>query len=141
MNKRLNELRDKIAHLFCTTVPPKADHHMIAVKFGFDAALSELKKGCPCGGVILADTEDWPVPICNSCYEFNRKQFLSELVPLLRECRDAIQDQLARANQAIETDCPQCDYQCGGCIRSIDDMESMKKRIDATLDGIEGEKK
>lgn len=66
---------------------------------------------------------------------------LSELVPLLRECRDAIQDQLARANQAIETDCPQCDYQCGGCIRSIDDMESMKKRIDATLDGIEGEKK
>lgn len=24
---------------------------------------------CPCGGVILADTEDWPVPICNACYE------------------------------------------------------------------------
>lgn len=24
---------------------------------------------CPCGGVILADTEDWAVPICNECYE------------------------------------------------------------------------
>lgn len=23
---------------------------------------------CPCGGIILADCEDWPVPICYECY-------------------------------------------------------------------------
>lgn len=24
---------------------------------------------CVCGGTILADTEDWKVPLCNECYE------------------------------------------------------------------------
>lgn len=24
---------------------------------------------CPCGGVILADTEDWDIPLCYECYE------------------------------------------------------------------------
>ena len=24
---------------------------------------------CRCGGIILADTEDWKEPICNACYE------------------------------------------------------------------------
>jgi hypothetical protein len=24
---------------------------------------------CPCGGVILADTEDWDTPLCYECYE------------------------------------------------------------------------
>lgn len=23
---------------------------------------------CPCGGIILADTEDWAVPLCYSCF-------------------------------------------------------------------------
>ena len=23
---------------------------------------------CPCGGIILADTEDWPTPLCYNCY-------------------------------------------------------------------------
>ena len=23
---------------------------------------------CPCGGIILADTEDWKTPLCYSCY-------------------------------------------------------------------------
>lgn len=23
---------------------------------------------CPCGGIILADTEDWKVPLCYECY-------------------------------------------------------------------------
>ena len=23
---------------------------------------------CPCGGIILADTEDWNVPVCYDCY-------------------------------------------------------------------------
>jgi len=23
---------------------------------------------CPCGGVILADTEDWKIPLCYSCW-------------------------------------------------------------------------
>jgi hypothetical protein len=23
---------------------------------------------CPCGGIILADTEDWKTPLCDECY-------------------------------------------------------------------------
>jgi hypothetical protein len=23
---------------------------------------------CPCGGIILADTEDWNIPRCYECY-------------------------------------------------------------------------
>lgn len=23
---------------------------------------------CPCGGIILADTEMWKVPLCDECY-------------------------------------------------------------------------
>ena len=23
---------------------------------------------CPCGGIILADTEGWDVPVCDDCY-------------------------------------------------------------------------
>ena len=23
---------------------------------------------CPCGGIMLADTEDWQVPLCHSCW-------------------------------------------------------------------------
>jgi len=26
------------------------------------------KDRCPCGGVILADTEDWATPLCYGCY-------------------------------------------------------------------------
>jgi hypothetical protein len=40
--------------------------------------LADLKKWCPCGGVILADTEDWPVPLCNACYEFVCKEVKNE---------------------------------------------------------------
>jgi hypothetical protein len=25
---------------------------------------------CPCGGIILADTEDWEIPLCYECYEY-----------------------------------------------------------------------
>ncbi len=23
---------------------------------------------CPCGDIILADTEEWPIPLCYECY-------------------------------------------------------------------------
>lgn len=23
---------------------------------------------CPCGGIILADTEDWVIPVCYDCF-------------------------------------------------------------------------
>lgn len=26
------------------------------------------QKWCPCGGVILADTEDWKTPLCHDCW-------------------------------------------------------------------------
>jgi hypothetical protein len=27
------------------------------------------QKWCQCGGVILADTEEWSVPLCYACWE------------------------------------------------------------------------
>lgn len=31
---------------------------------------------CPCGGTILADTEDWKTPLCNECYiEIGKPEF------------------------------------------------------------------
>ena len=31
--------------------------------------MSEMKQiFCPCGGVILADTEDWETPLCVECW-------------------------------------------------------------------------
>lgn len=30
--------------------------------------LVRKKSLCPCGGIILADTENWDVPLCDNCY-------------------------------------------------------------------------
>lgn len=27
-----------------------------------------IQQYCPCGGIILADTEDWDIPLCYECY-------------------------------------------------------------------------
>lgn len=27
-----------------------------------------MSEHCPCGGTILADTEDWKTPLCDECY-------------------------------------------------------------------------
>jgi hypothetical protein len=41
--------------------------------------------GCPCGNpFILADTEDWEIPLCNSCYE----EWLQENQPNLADIED-----------------------------------------------------
>jgi len=34
------------------------------------------KHFCPCGGVILADTEDWPIPMCFNCFEHTKSECL-----------------------------------------------------------------
>lgn len=54
----------------------------------------------------------------------------------LKDARDFAMDTLARANQAIETDCDKCDYQCQGCIRAIDDAEAVKYNISIALEKI-----
>lgn len=28
---------------------------------------------CPCGGIVLADTEEWPIPVCDECYSAGGK--------------------------------------------------------------------
>lgn len=33
------------------------------------------QKCCPCGGVILADTEDWKVPVCYECFESHEPSY------------------------------------------------------------------
>lgn len=30
---------------------------------------TKVKDRCPCGGIILADTEEWKTPLCNGCFE------------------------------------------------------------------------
>lgn len=34
-----------------------------------------LDKRCSCGGVILADTEDWNIQFCYECYAYLEKKF------------------------------------------------------------------
>lgn len=29
---------------------------------------SQKPDSCPCGGIMLADTEDWKIPLCHSCW-------------------------------------------------------------------------
>ncbi|MBA3756212.1 MAG: hypothetical protein H0X02_08320 [Nitrosomonas sp.] len=71
---------------------------------------------------------------------WQHKVLLDKVAPLLAEMGNVInesgyfcQDVLARVNQAIATDCPKCDYQCQGCIKSVDDCEATKSKINATL--------
>jgi hypothetical protein len=48
---------------------------------------------CPCGGIILADTERWRTPLCHECWvPFTRMdvpKLLSDLAALRREIDEA----------------------------------------------------
>ena len=34
----------------------------------------EDESRCPCGGIILADTDDWKIPLCYDCwYQLQKK--------------------------------------------------------------------
>ena len=35
---------------------------------GLQNELIDLRRRCPCGGIVLADTEDWDTPRCDGCY-------------------------------------------------------------------------
>lgn len=45
----------------------RADVHKVA-QLHHDKWLIEVRKWCPCGGIISADTEDLAVPLCLNCY-------------------------------------------------------------------------
>ena len=34
-----------------------------------------LRTHCKCGGIMFADTEDWPCPLCYNCYLFVKEKF------------------------------------------------------------------
>jgi len=34
---------------------------------GYEEGVKEARRWCPCGDVILADTEDWPIQMCYEC--------------------------------------------------------------------------
>jgi hypothetical protein len=56
-------------------------------------------KRCPCGGIILADTEDWQTPLCHECWlPYTRMD-----VPKLVETMTAIAD-LGHGDTADATD-------------------------------------
>jgi len=79
---KLNEKRNAMARQYISqNYHEGSPAHDIATGIfidAYDAALAEVKKWCPCGGVILADTEDWPVPMCNGCYEFVKKELVGK---------------------------------------------------------------
>ena len=39
-----------------------------------EATIERVKTLCPCGGFILADTEDWPIPMCDECYAETKRR-------------------------------------------------------------------
>lgn len=43
-----------------------------------------MGNSCPCGHVILADTEDWEIPLCCDCYYKMRGRFMDELLQELK---------------------------------------------------------
>lgn len=58
------------------------------------------QKYCPCGGIILADTEEWEIPLCYSCF---RKY---ELTPneklLLRQIVDTILKTISKKDRRFD---------------------------------------
>ena len=69
------------------------------------------------------------------CRDRLDNEALKVAVEVLEECNNFCQDQKARANQAINTVCSneECDFQCDGCLRSIDDCESTSVRVKSAL--------
>ncbi len=51
---------------------------------------SKPKDRCPCGGIILADTEDWETPLCYECWVTDDKPFFTaeDFTNLVREAID-----------------------------------------------------
>lgn len=52
-----------------------SDSEKMPFKVGFNIGSAfadknpvRTKDRCPCGGIILADTEEWPTPLCYTCY-------------------------------------------------------------------------
>ena len=53
------------------------------VACGFNACWTESREWCRCGDVILADTEDFPSPMCDNCYSVVEKYFKAKYAPLV----------------------------------------------------------
>lgn len=58
---------------------------------GAAAQKAESEKWCKCGGVVLADTEDWPSPLCNSCYELAQAHFKQDSEKEIARLREALE--------------------------------------------------
>ena len=70
------------------------------------------KDRCPCGGIILADTEDWSTPLCYSCfYELTIKtkdfQKLQKQNEKLKDIAKRVSKQ--GCNPLNQYDCLACD--------------------------------
>lgn len=65
------------------------------------SAYDKLKNFCKCGGVILADTEDWPCPMCHDCYVFVTAELEQKLKEMKENCQYMIKMD-ASARQQIE---------------------------------------
>lgn len=56
---------------------------------------------CPCGGVILADTENWKTPLCYACYTDLHEGY-SAIVEKLRVAVEALESIKKNAQFAID---------------------------------------
>lgn len=61
-------------------------------------------------------------------------KMLETMAEALKESGYFVADQTARVNEAIAQDCPQCDYQCQGCIHSLDDCDTLRPKVTKALD-------
>lgn len=66
--------------------------------------LEMRKDRCPCGGIILADTEDWPIPTCHECYPKELDELRAKL-----EIAKAALETIAHS-LSYEGDCRCCEF-------------------------------
>ena len=52
--------------------------------------MKPIESRCPCGDVILADTEDWTTPLCYDCYP----RHLVEAYEAIKKERDELNERI-----------------------------------------------
>lgn len=58
---------------------------------------------CPCGGIILADTEDWKVPLCANCSDKPFLTYAQRKSKQLVEENYKLQSELTVYREALES--------------------------------------
>jgi len=85
---------------------------------------------CPCGGIILADTEDWKTPLCYSCYTDLHEGY-SKLQAECERKDKVIAELTLERNAAIKKNAPL--FPDAETYFKVDNIEEKLKAKDAQL--------